>query len=65
MACEYFGSFILSSGYNDMYFANSMTASVACGLFSFFTRRMLRGGDGQWRDSKSLPFVSASVSFGT
>lgn len=46
-----------------MYFAKSMTASVACGASSFFTRRMLRGGDGHWRDSRSLPFVSASVSF--
>lgn len=45
-----------------MYLANSMTASVVCGAFSFFIRRIFRGGDGHWSDSKSLPFVSASVS---
>lgn len=46
-----------------MYFANSTTASVVCRAFSFFTRSIFRGGDGHCRDSRSLPLVSANVSF--
>ncbi len=61
--CEHLSSSIKLRFY--IYFANSMTASVVCGAFSFFTSRMFRGGDGHWSDSKSLPFVSASVSVRT
>lgn len=45
-----------------MYLANSTTASVVSGVFSFFTSSMFLGGEGQRRDRRSLPFVSASVS---
>lgn len=46
-----------------MYFANSTTASVVCKAFSFLTRSIFRGGDGHCRESRSLPLVSASISF--
>ena len=45
-----------------MYLANSRTASVVWGVFSFFTSNMFLGGEGQRRDRRSLLFVSASLS---
>lgn len=44
-----------------MYLANWSTASVVVFEFSFFTSKMLRGGEGQCRDNKSYPFVSVDV----
>ena len=44
------------------YLANSRTACVVSGVFSFFTSNIFFGGEGHRRDRRSLPFASASVS---
>lgn len=46
----------------NVYFANSRTASVAFGAFSFLTRRIFRGGEGHCKDNRSFPFVSVDIS---
>ena len=54
--------FFSRKGEGWVYLANSKTASVVSGVFSFFTSSMFFGGEGHRRDRRSLPFDSASVS---
>ena len=58
-------SLCLTPGALCSYRANSSKASVAGCEQSFFSKRMLRGGDGQRNDKRSLPLISNHVSRGS